>query len=60
MKAIIRHTHTLYTPAKAEAVAAEMNETDEDWSYVVVHDPKGTGYSFIEVYDEDGILVERL
>jgi len=52
-------THTLYSPDKAEEVAAEMNATD-DWNYKVIHDPKGTGYSFIEVYDEDDEFVARM
>jgi len=52
-------THTLYAPEEAERVAAEMNATD-DWTYAVVHDPKGTGYSFIEITDEDGNFVARM
>jgi len=52
-------TATLYTPEKAEAVAAELNATD-DWSYRPVHDPKGTGWSYIEIYDEDGEFVAKL
>ena len=45
----------LMTPTKAEEVAAVLNSTD-DWKYVVVHCPKGTGFSFIEIYDEDGFV----
>jgi len=37
-----------------------MNATDDDWVYVAKHDPKGTGWSFIEVYDEDGEFVAFL
>ena len=47
----------LMVPAKAESVAAELRECDEDWSYVVKHCPKGTGFSFVEIYDEDGEFV---
>ncbi len=46
-------TGTLYTKEKAEEIAEEMNAAD-DWIYRPVHDPKGIGYSFIEIYDEDG------
>lgn len=54
-------TNSLYSKEKAEKIAAEMNaSTDDDWLYVPVHDPKGTGYSFVEIYDEDGEFVSRL
>jgi hypothetical protein len=51
--------YKLLTPAQAEAVAAELQSGDEDWKYVAIHDPKGTGWSFIEVYDEDSEFVGR-
>ncbi len=47
---------TLYAPDLAESIARELNE-DNDWLFVVMHDPKGTGYSYIAVYDEDNKLV---
>lgn len=59
MRALINTTEKLFTPEKAEQVAAEMNASD-DWEYRVCHDPKGTGYSFIEIYDEDGEFVSKL
>jgi len=59
MKKILDTTENLYTPEKAEAIAAEMNATD-DWTYKVIHDPAGTGYSFIEIYDEDGEFVAKM
>ena len=52
-------TPTLYTKEDADALAKVMNATD-DWTYRVVHDPNKTGYSFIEVYDEDGIFVAKV
>ena len=52
-------TSTFYTKEEAEKIVAEMNATD-DWTYRPVHDPKGTGYSFIEIYDEDGEFVSKL
>lgn len=56
---MIDTTHALFAPAVAEAKAAELNATD-DWDYRVVHAPEGKGYSFIEIYDEDGEFVARL
>lgn len=46
---------TMFTPEAAETAAATLNEGEEDGlTYIVHHDPKGTGSSFIEVLDEDG------
>ena len=59
MKAKINTTHKLFNPEEAEIKAAELRDGDPDWSYRVVHDPKGTGYSFIEVYDENGEFVHK-
>jgi len=59
-------TSTLFEPEKAEWLAAELNEGDREadeedaWAYVVKHDPAGQGYSFIEIYDEDGQFVGKL
>ena len=49
------HIATLYTKAKAIEYVETLtvNEDDAAITYVAVHDPKGTGYSFIEAY-EDG------
>jgi len=46
----------LMKPAKAEAIAKDLNATD-DWIYKVVHDPTGKGFSFIEIYDKDDNLI---
>ncbi len=59
MKITMDTQPTLYTKENAIAVAKALNESD-DWTYVVVHDPNGIGYSFIEVYDEDNILVGKM
>ncbi len=53
-------TEHLYSPAQAEAIADEMRAADPDWSYTAKHDPKGTGYSFIEVYDDEGVFIGKL
>jgi hypothetical protein len=50
-------TPSLYPPAKAEAIAAALQSGDKEWTYRAIHDPKGTGFSFVNVYDEDGVLV---
>lgn len=50
----------LFSPAKAVAVAQELQAADEEgWTYVVVHDPTGAGYSFIAVHDETGECVGK-
>lgn len=54
MAKLLDTTHKLFTPEAAEAAAEELRQGDPDWEYRVVHDPKGTGYSFIEIFDEDG------
>ena len=55
----IGNGHTCFTPENAEKIAAEMNEDEEDWIYVVVHDPKGIGFSYISVI-EDGEEIARM
>lgn len=48
----------LYAPTKAEEIAAGLQAGDEDgWTYAAKHDPKGTGYSLVEIHDEDGEFV---
>lgn len=59
MRATLNHVEKLFAPAEAERVAAEMSASGEDWTYRVVRGPKGTGYSFIEIYDEDGAFVGK-
>lgn len=55
---ILNHTGNLLTKTKAEALAADLNNTDEEgWTYCAKHDPKGTGYSLVEIYDEDNEFV---
>lgn len=55
----LNEPHKLYSREKAESVAAELQKSDPDWKFIVVHSPTPTGYSFIEVYDEDGEFVKR-
>jgi len=51
----LQHTKTYYTPTEAEALAEILTaDSEDDWTYVANHDPKGTGSSFIDIYDEDG------
>ena len=57
---LIDTTHKLFSPERAEELAAELKAGDPDWNYRAVHDPKGTGDSFIEVSDEDGEFVSRV
>jgi len=49
---------TFFSPKDAEANAEILRSGDEDgWTYEAIHDPKGIGWSFIEVHDEDGELL---
>lgn len=58
---LVDTTPHLHTPEKAVALAQAMQAGDDDgWTYVVVHDPKGIGYAFIEVYDDTHTFVERV
>ena len=50
-------TPKLFAPVEAERVAADLAANDEDWSYEADHDPKGTGYSRVAIFDEDGEFV---
>lgn len=56
---ITNKSYELFSPEKAEAMAKKLNESD-DWTYKVVHCPKGTGYSYIKIYDEDGEFISKL
>ena len=50
--------HTLYSKEKANenVTILTANEDDPAITYVANHNPKGTGYSFIEVF-EDGVKI---
>jgi len=52
--------YTLFAPAEADRIAAAMGAEDPDWQYVAMHDPKGTGRSFVEIRDDDGHVVGRV
>lgn len=60
MTTITKHPATLFAADKVDAVAAEMQANDDDWTYVVKHDPTGRAYSLIEIYDEDGEYVGKV
>jgi len=54
-------TYTLMPVAEANRKARYLNSEDEDgWSYEAVHDPLGTGGSFIKVFDEEGYFLGKL
>jgi len=53
------NSRLLMKPEAAEKMAAELNEYEEDgWTYKVKHPPTSTGWSLIEIYDEDGEYVD--
>lgn len=69
MLAKINTTHSTMPPEKAEAMAAKLNGERgsnpdwgdvDDWTYKVKHDPKGTGGSIIQIFDETGAFVGLL
>lgn len=61
MDALINIQETMLQPSKAIKLAVILNsDVEDEFSYVVVHDPKEVGYSFINVYDEDAIFVGKL
>jgi len=62
MKATIHIPAKFYkVPADADAAAANAEANDDcGWKYVAVHDPKGTGYSFVNIFDEDGEFVGKM
>jgi len=45
--------HRLFEKQESIAIASLMQKNDPEWTYIPVHDPKGTGHSFIEIYDEE-------
>ena len=48
-------------PKEAEATADALNSDEfDDWTYKAVHDPKGTGWSFVSIYDEEGEFVGKI
>jgi hypothetical protein len=53
-------TSEFFTKEDATTKAAELNASDPDWTYTAVHDPKGTGFSFITIHDENGEFVAKL
>jgi len=60
MDIIIRPIEHLYRPEEAKRVAAQLNSCpDDDFTYEVVHDPRGIGLSFIKVIDEDGVYIAK-
>ena len=61
MKKILNNVHTMFSPEEAVSVAYDLNaDPDDDWAYVVKHDPKGTGYSLITIYEDNGEFVAIL
>jgi len=57
----LQHTKTYYTPTEANDLALLLtSDPDDDWTYIANHDPKGTGSSFVDIYDEDGERVGTL
>ncbi len=61
MMNLINNPNETFDPLKIDGLVADMNANPEDdWNYKAKHDPKGTGNSLIEIYDEDGEFVSYL
>ena len=55
------HVETLFEPAIAEEMAANLNaDPEDDWTYQVKHDPAGTGGSLVGIYEFDGAFIGYL
>ena len=53
--------HQLLEKEKAIELAETLNEEDDEWFYLAIHCPNGTGFSFIEIYEEkDGEFIAKL
>ena len=48
------HVYPTVTAASAAVVKAAAVDPDDDFTYEIVADPKGTGKAIIKVYDADG------
>jgi len=56
----IIQSRTLLSPAKAEEIAAKLSAVDDEFKYVAKHCPKGTGQSFVQIFDADGNILGTL
>jgi len=54
------YQETLFSKEKAITLADKLNAESDDCEFRPNHCPKGTGFSFIEIYDEDGEFVGKL
>jgi len=50
-------TGRLFSKEDANKIAKTLNDQDDLWGYAAKHDPKKTGYSFVEITDENGEFV---
>ncbi len=56
---LINTIHKTFPKDECIKICEELNNSDDGWNYIPNHDPKGTGNSFIEIYDEDGEFISR-
>lgn len=53
--------YRLMPAAEATRIAAEMQaQEDGGWTYRANIDPNGSGRAFVEIVDEDGVVVGRV
>ncbi len=57
---MLSNTPTLLDPSRAVELADDLNteadRTGDAWRYEADHDPKGTGFSRVAVYDDDELV----
>ena len=58
IRKLIDNTPSFYSRDKAEEIASILNSAcDDDWIYKADHDPKGTGYSRVIIYNKCGEFI---
>jgi dienelactone hydrolase len=58
--ASIKEPDHMFPHNKAEELAKKNQKDDPEWTYKAVPNPKKHGFSFVEIYDEDGKHVGNL
>lgn len=57
---ILNAPHTVFASVAAAQKIADAAGADDDFTYEVVADPKGSGKAIIKVYDENHAFVGNL
>lgn len=58
---ITNNPGTFFSREAAIDLAASLAEDhDDEWTYKAIHDPKGTGYSRVGIFDEDDHFIDYM